>query len=431
MVLIFSKNDSPRLRYALKIFFTELLGISWRLVQSKDDIPGGDIPLINYSDVDIPGSFKIQPSGLLFEKGVREINPKVFIWSGIPVFFGNNQNSDLPFDPLAVVFYLVSRYEEYHKNERDSHDRFIPAASLAYQYDFLDLPLANVIADKVGNMLNDQFQGIRIQFPGYTFIPTVDVDIAFAHHGKGFLRAAGGLAKLLLKARFADIKERIRVNTGKMQDPYDNFEFQLKTFNNQGIKPTYFILLGDYGPYDKNISYRNKKFRELILRLSKDAGIGIHPSYRSYEEPGRLELEIRRLSEITGKEIVLSRQHFLRMKFPETFRNLQQCGIKKDFSMGYASVNGFRAGISIPYPFYDLLEEEEKDLMIYPFMFMDTAMQDYMGVSPKDYISFVKPLFKRINYYGGSLTGVWHNYALSNDKKKHKAFRTIIKECSK
>lgn len=430
MVLIFSKKDSPRLRYTLNIFFADLLGMSWELVHSKENALTANIPVINYSDEALPGSFQIIPSGLLFEEDVRDLNPKVFIWSGVPVFFEVRDNAELPFDPFSMVFYMVTRYEEYLEHDRDVHGRFIPSNSLAYQYDFLDIPLANIIADKIGNILNDRFGELSVKFPAYTFTPTVDVDIAYAHQGKGIFRAAAGFAKLILTGKIREVRERILVNSGLTDDPYDNFAFQMLVFKDFGLSPLYFMLIGDYGPYDKNISHKNKNFRGLINSLSRDVEVGIHPSYRSFDEPERLEMEISRLEEITGKKITSSRQHFLRMKFPETYRTLIRLGITDDYSMGYASLNGFRAGISIPFYFFDLIDNREKELKIHPFMFMDTAMQDYMGISPEDYLSFVEPLKKRVNFYGGCLTGVWHNYALSNNIEKQEAFLSIIKNAA-
>ena len=49
-----------------------------------------------------------------------------------------------------------------------------------------------------------------------------------------------------------------------------------------------------------------------------------------------------------------------------------------DYSMGYVGEPGFRAGISIPFPFYNLLDEKETALMVHPFAFMDRGLKDYL-----------------------------------------------------
>ena len=57
---------------------------------------------------------------------------------------------------------------------------------------------------------------------------------------------------------------------------------------------------------------------------------------------------------------------------------------------------------------------------------MDTTLSDYMGLSPEDYIKAVKPLIEEVKDVNGTLIGIWHNYALADDKARHKAFETIL-----
>ena len=73
--------------------------------------------------------------------------------------------------------------------------------------------------------------------------------------------------------------------------------------------------------------------------------------------------------------VTKSRQHFLAFELPTTYLKLIQSGILEDYSMGYASHLGFRAGICSPFRFYNLLEEKETDLVVYPFQVMDVTLQ--------------------------------------------------------
>jgi hypothetical protein len=54
----------------------------------------------------------------------------------MPVFC-QRQIGDLPFDPLAATFYLVSRYEEYLPFIPDEHGRFPAKQSFAFSNGFL------------------------------------------------------------------------------------------------------------------------------------------------------------------------------------------------------------------------------------------------------------------------------------------------------
>ncbi len=57
---------------------------------------------------------------------------------------------------------------------------------------------------------------------------------------------------------------------------------------------------------------------------------------------------------ISGQRINRSRQHYIRFSLPGTYRRLLQHGIDQDFSMGYGSINGFRASVASSFYWYDL-----------------------------------------------------------------------------
>ena len=69
--------------------------------------------------------------------------------------------------------------------------------------------------------------------------------------------------------------------------------------------------------------------------------------------------------------MVISRQHFIRFTLPDTYRQLINAGIKEEFSMGYGSVNGFRASVALPFYWFDLEKNEATSLLVYLFCFMD------------------------------------------------------------
>jgi hypothetical protein len=233
------------------------------------------------------------------------------------------------------------------------------------------------------------------------------------------------MARLLLQGRINEVSQRIKTMRGTANDPYDNFDFLLNAFRD--MDPVFFILAGDPGPYDRNLSTKNKAFANLLQELASQAEIGIHPSYGAGIDLSRIMKEKSRLGTAAGKEITKSRQHFIRISMPETYEALIKAGIKDDYSMGYASTIGFRAGIASSYNFYNLSKEEENNLRIHPFAFMDTTLSDYMGLSPEEYLKAIIPIIEEVKEVNGSLIGIWHNYALADDQEKHLAFNTILK----
>jgi len=115
------------------------------------------------------------------------------------------------------------------------------------------------------------------------------------------------------------------------------------------------------------------------------------------------------LEKIVDLPITDSRQHFLKLRFPETYRRLIAAGIQVDYSMGYADDTGFRAGMGVPFPWYDLKREECTALMIHPFVAMDVTLQQYLGLHAEEALARIKDLHQEVSSLGGPLCLLWHN----------------------
>ncbi len=344
------------------------------------------------------------------------------------MFFGTgDQDQDLPFDPFSVVFYLLTRYEEYLPFSPDPHGRFRPSDSLAGRENFLDIPLADEIKSMVREMVTANYPETSWNKLPFLFSPTFDIDIAFAHLGKGMTRTIAAWAKLMLQGRFSEMKERWAVIQEKLPDPFENFDVHLGLAEKYGLELKYFVLMGDFGKHDRNTSFKDPRFRKLIRKLSDRAEVGLHPSYRAHLDPVRTRRELERLSEITGMPVTSSRFHFLRLKFPDSFRLLIDIGITDDYSLGYSSVNGFRAGTAGSFFFYDLLKEERTTLRLHPFIFMDTAMADHLKMTPADASDEIRRLLATAGGHGGTAIGIWHNYALS-EKGHYQGSRQVLRD---
>ena len=133
-------------------------------------------------------------------------------------------------------------------------------------------------------------------------------------------------------------------------------------------------------------------------------------------------------------EVIRSRQHFLRLDLPFTYRRLIDLGIKEDYSMGFASQVGFRAGTSLSFYFYDLDIEVETTLLIHPFAVMDGTLNEYMELPIDDAQHLVKELIDKVKSVNGTFISLWHNETLS-DMNLWKGWRQVyeymIKEAIK
>lgn len=178
---------------------------------------------------------------------------------------------------------------------------------------------------------------------------------------------------------------------------------------------------------DKNISIKNSEFQDLIKRLGDYANIGIHPSFSSYLDNKRLREEIRRLSNILNREITMSRQHFLRLNMPVSYQKLIELDITDDYTMGYASLPGFRAGICDTFRFYDLEHDVPTSLNIHPFALMDGTMRDYLDLSTTESYALAVELLQAVKDVNGTFILLWHNETLS-DEKRWKGWITLYRK---
>ena len=167
--------------------------------------------------------------------------------------------------------------------------------------------------------------------------------------------------------------------------------------------------MGNYAKFDKNTSHQNNALRTLIRQLSASFHIGIHPSYASNTDINRLIEELTRLESIVGSPINCSRQHFLKLQFPETYQRLIKAGIREDYTMGYANTIGFRASIARSFNWYDLSSETETELRIHPFMFMDVTLKNYMKLPADKVLDVLRPIIERSKKVGAELICIWHN----------------------
>lgn len=426
MILVYCPKVSSRLKYVLGLLLETLLGVEWELTTQADIFEGYQGARLNYSKSPLAGrEVFIHTSGFLEKRGVQPFVPEVVWKDGLPRLFPSAEAAcQAGFDLLAASFFLVSRYEEYLPGHKDQHGRFKAEKSFAFSHGFLEIPVVNHYALWLREMLVKQFPGLAFPLQEYVFFPTYDVDVAYAYVGRGFSRGLGATLRSAIQLDIRGLSERMEVVFGKKQDPFDTYDLQLDWHRQFQLKAFYFFLCGEYGPFDKNISFYSTVFQNLVKKISDYAYTGIHPSYASHENPECLSAEVARLSKTLNREVHFSRQHYLKMELPHTYRNLIRNNIDHDFTMGYASQAGFRASIASPHYFYDLVREEQTVLKVFPFAVMDGTLKDYLDLTPEEGVEKVKKLVKAVREVNGTFISLWHNESLC-ECQRWKGWRTV------
>ncbi len=408
-VKIYAKSQSPRLEYTAGIILGNILGLEWEIITDRRKI--GKHPLINYSGESISGAFKICPDSLLFETGISRREIAITRWNDLPVFFQSQEGGDLPFDIFSASFYMVTRYEEYLDHVPDEHGRFRASSSLAFNNGFLDRPVVDLWTREFSIAFLKKYPSLAFKRHEFKALLTVDSDQPFAFLGRKLLVSMGGLMRDLATKK-ENVAERIRVVRRDKKDPYEVYDYILEKAKESCAEIMFFFPSGDHTKYDKNPSWKNMDYRELITRITSKHGYGIHPSYYAAENYNTLEEEISRLKTITGKEITSSRFHFLRLSLPVSYNNLSRLGITEDYTMGFAEEPGFRAGIARPFFFYNIKEEKVTKLKIIPLQVMDVTLYNYKKLDPVSSFGIVKKLIDETRRSGGLFVSLWHNTSL-------------------
>ncbi len=413
-MIVYANKITPRLQYILDFIGKQVTGEGFQLTTDSFVFSDYAGPKLNYSGTRINNEeLRINNSPLLFEDSIKEQDISCFKVNGHKAFF--KTDGDYPFDIFAATFYLLSRYEEYLPHQKDMYGRYAHENSLAFKEEFLNIPLINIWLQDFRQTLKGRFPSLTIHHSPFTFQPTYDIDEAFAFKNKGLMKAAGGIARSVVNREWAILNERINVLREKSQDPYDAYNWMDKLHEKNNLKPTYFFhVANEKGKYDKNVSPTYPAMRQLIKQHADKYAIGIHPSWRSGDEEELLEEEIRTLETISEKKIKFSRQHYIRFHLPHTFRRLIAAGITDDYSVGYGSINGFRASVATSFYWYDLKRDEQTNLLLHPFCFMEANSFFEQKYLPQRAYEEMMHYYNAVKTVNGNLITIWHNTFLGS-----------------
>lgn len=414
-MLLYIPHITSRLHYIVDFISKELFDDPVMITSDKEVFVLSPLPKLNYSDMEITETeFFIRNTPLLFETGIDDQHIECFDLNYHKAFF--ETKGDFPFDIFAASFYLLSRYEEYLPHQKDEYGRYAHTESLAYREGFLDMPLINIWLVEFKKALSARFPELIFRYPSFKFIPTYDIDIAYSYLHKGWFRNTGGLLRSVVYGEWPAVKERLNVLRGLRQDPYDAYEWLDALHLYCRMRPYYFFLVARRRKgVDKNISPDSAAMQDLMRYHSIGSRIGLHPSWQSGDDHSLLREELEYMEYVTDNKVNRSRQHYIRFTLPQTYRRLIDLTIEQDFSMGYGSINGFRASVASSFYWYDLENEKATSLRIFPFCFMDANAffeQHFTASQARNELMHYYHIIRKVN---GLMVTIWHNSFLGSD----------------
>ncbi|MFN5984555.1 MAG: polysaccharide deacetylase family protein [Fluviicola sp.] len=418
-MLIFVDQISERLIY-IKEFIFDSHGIIGDLTNDKNYFQSYDGEKCIFSDISLDGIPTLKPSALLFEEKLgHKWNIQLEKWNELECF-----SFDGIVDPLASIFYVLSRFEEYGLIIKDEHDRFSAKMSLQYKHNLLQRQIVEEWIELFVKTYSPSQLELLEKNKTVTFIPTFDIDNTFAFKWKEGWRSWLSNCKDFFNNQPNRRVLRKKVQKGLEQDPFDCYDY-LESIANQFPETHFFWLVGDFAQYDKNITLTDPRHQKLISKFDAIDKVGLHPSYASNLNFRKLELEKERLETVLNRTIETSRQHFLKLNFPNTYESNRKLKFTTDFTMGYADEVGFRAGTARKHYFFDLIHNDRTNYEIVPFVYMDGTLNEYKRFSIDEALQCVDELIVEVEKYGGVFCCLWHNESIA-EAGKWKGWRGVF-----
>lgn len=412
MLLIFTHKITNRLTYTARHIFEKILGVEIAFTTKVEDFIKHSGPKITYSKQPLQNEFFIRSNDLLFEQGINDLEIKVANWDGVPCFFSCGDKSSIPYDIFSASFFLLSRYEEYLPHVKDSLGRFPAKESIAYQNNFLELPVVDLWAYKLITALKEVFPNIEHKKRVYRFTSIINVTTSHCYAYRGLVRGIGGFLFDLGRFKLRRFVKRISVLLGFKKDPFDNFQELVEIHKKFPIKTMFFFQFAKYSEHDKNISPNNNKFRYLIKSVADYSAVSLSSSFLSSTDKKVLKEEKQQLSNLINRPVSYSRLRYNKVNIPVTYRNLIETEFTDDFSMGYTHEVGFRAGTCTPFYFYDINMEVKQPLMVHPF-----AIHDYSLLHLKkkeEAFEKMDSIYRLVKQVNGEMVTIFSNELLGS-----------------
>jgi hypothetical protein len=294
------------------------------------------------------------------------------------------------------------------------------------KYGFLHEPVVQYWLADIESVLMTYYPSLLFKKHPYTFTPSFDIDVAYAYQHRSLARQLLGMAKAVFELKFHYFIKRVLVFLGIQKDPFDTYQALFAVLKSEGLSALFFLQAGKYaGKVDKSILKDTPFWRKFTQQLAAYGQVGIHPSYASNYAKEKLSDEMDLVKSLLTHPVQSSRQHYLKLRFPQTYRNLAYFGIQHDYSMGFADACGFRAGTCRPFYFYDLTVETVSHLLVHPFVIMDATLKNYLKLNQTSSMQVFKDYKTKIQAVGGDFMILCHNNTFS-DVEEWKSWKAVF-----
>ncbi len=270
----------------------------------------------------------------------------------------------LPETELREMFSALSLQRELETGRTDDLGRFDEAA---IQWDTSN-PWIDALAQKAAGTMGHAEQA---EGNGFRVFMTHDIDRTTACEPtsvlKSLLNSTGLLRRSALPLRAVSSRRSILRTIEKMLEIEARHE----------VGAYYFLMSGPYGMgrFSSRTDIRWRASKEVV-KLLQGAGmtIGLHGSFHAKDGSTYRE-EKDQIEQVAECRVTCHRNHYLRFDTRRICRQLEAADIHHDFSVGFVTRLGFRAGCGRPYRLFDHAQNRGSRVREIPLLFMDSVLR--------------------------------------------------------
>ena len=320
---------------------------------------------------------------------------------GLTLLFPPRADGPVPGDLVASAFALLARWDEWCTPARDRFGRLRREDSLFGRMAGLDL-----LAPPVEGYLARLRELLGVAAPGgWDVFLTHDID-------RLRRRTARGVAGVVRRHGPAGL----RALAGR--DPWDNIPELLWTTSRRGLTSTVYLIGRNMHPLDGTPRALYARRRAPMAAAVRAAGgeVGLHASFTASESGRALAAEMRGFRAEVGGPVTGVRYHYLRFRYHETVRWLEDAGVAYDSSLGFWDAPGFACGIARPFRPWVMGEERPARLRLVPLAVMDTTLHSALGLDAARAGEEALRVLDVVRDAGGAACLLWHNTYLADDR---------------
>lgn len=423
--IILPEGFIPEKTYLVRTLFEHFLGISVHIETKSSDFYTFVLP--NQNKLRIRDAFFAK-----FEEGMeiyREENLPLpnnqtesfsqdekgcIVLYGKPNLQRNNMGNQMEItwesDILAASFFMLTRWEEFaYTGEKDDFQRFPEDRQLSVRYGFFDRPIVNEYLETIRDLFMELGFEIPLNSREYSVFPEHDVDFFERYPDvPAWIRTISGdlLKRNNPALALESFREGFRKLFRKGPDPFDTFDFLMDESEKINSRSCFYFMPGKGIKGDEYELFSNPLRTKIMHIIERGHEIAIHPGFNTAFDSDLMDIEFSRMQRVFP-EVSKSRQHFLQLSLPYTFRSLNRLGIKIETSLGFKDRNGFRNGCCYSYQYFDPIDRKELSLSVSSFTIMDSVFLRNNSNSEAALSEF-KHFSNLIRRYQGDFRFIWH-----------------------